>query len=275
MNESASEHVPHNHYTLKHRAIAWVSTRLFDNVTYTVRHGLLKGMRRRGGLGWAPGFLTSGIASKEEEFWEQLNLSGMTVYDIGSFQGLLALLFASRAKTVVCFEPNNNNNKRLMENLQLNRLTNVQVRKVGIGSKRELVRMVGTPLMPGGSSVDANAIKEIERSGSKAIVEEIQVVTLDEEMREAKLPPPNFIKIDIEGYELEALKGASGALAAHHPALFLEMHGETMSEKKRKAQGIVDFLWEAGYRSILHIESEELITPATAARAAEGHLYCK
>lgn len=273
--DNADENVPYDHYTLKHRVIAWVSTRLFDNVTYKVRHGLLKGMKRRGGLGWTPGFLVRGTSSKEEKFWEQLDLKGMTVYDVGSFQGLLALLFSSRAKTVICFEPNSNNNKRLMENLRLNQVSNVQVRKVGLGFKREVMRMVGTPLMPGGSSIDSNAIREIESAGSVAIAEEIQVVTLDEEIRDGKLPPPDFIKIDIEGYELEALKGASGTLAAHRPTLFLEMHGETLREKKRKAQEIVDFLWDAGYQSILHIESENLITPATAPLAAEGHLFCK
>ena len=46
------EDLPFRHYTLKHRVIAWISMHLFDTATYTVRHGLLKGMKRKGGLGW-------------------------------------------------------------------------------------------------------------------------------------------------------------------------------------------------------------------------------
>ena len=155
-----------------------------------------------------------------------------------------------------------------------NQVTNVQVRPVGIGAERSVMRMIGTPLMPGGSSCDAEAMKGIEKAGG-AITEEIQVVTLDEEVREAKLPPPDFIKIDIEGYELEALKGARETLAAHSPTLFLEMHGETMAEKKRKVREIIEFLAEAGYQSIFHIESESQISVANSAVAAQGHLLCK
>ena len=276
MNTASSENAPFRHYGVKHRVVAWVSRRLFDNITYRVRHGLLAGMRRRGGLGWLPEFVTGGVATKEEKFWEALKLEGMTVYDIGSFHGLLALFFSRRAKQVICFEPNRFNHGRLMENLGLNAVKNVQVRKVGIGSERALMRMTGSPLMPGGSSLDASVAKGIEQTGMDVIVEEIQVVRLDDEVREAQLPPPDFIKIDIEGFELEALKGARETLAAHSPTLFLEMHGETMAEKRRKVREIVDFLTEAGYGSIFHIESEQRITPANAAEvAAQGHLLCK
>ena len=74
----------------------------------------------------------------EEQFWCGLNLSGLTVYDVGAFHGLLTLFFASRGKTVVCFEPNTQNHKRLMENLMLNGIRNVEVRKVlgACGSRR-------------------------------------------------------------------------------------------------------------------------------------------
>ena len=44
-----NEDLPFQHYTLKHRLIAWISMHLFDTSTYTVRHGLLKGMKRKGG----------------------------------------------------------------------------------------------------------------------------------------------------------------------------------------------------------------------------------
>ena len=95
--------------------------------------------------------------------------------------------------------------------------------------------MVGNPLMPGGSSVDGKAIEELLRTGADTVAEEISIVTLDDEISQAGLPAPDFIKIDIEGWEIEALRGARNTLNLHKPALFLEMHGETIREKKAKA----------------------------------------
>ena len=162
-----------------------------------------------------------------------------------------------------------------MENLTLNGVRNVEVRKTGVGSKSETLKMVGNPLMPGGSSVDAKAVEELLRSGAGKVIGEIPITTLDEEIPAAKLPPPDFIKIDIEGWEVEALRGARHSLLKYKPELFLEMHGETIREKKRKASEIVTFLWDNGYRDIKHIETGAAITPDNSAAAMEGHLYCK
>jgi hypothetical protein len=68
-----NEDLPFRHYTLKHRLIAWISMHLFDTATYTVRHGLLKGMKRKGGLGWVPAIFTSGIMTAEQQFWCDLD----------------------------------------------------------------------------------------------------------------------------------------------------------------------------------------------------------
>jgi FkbM family methyltransferase len=272
---AASESRPFNHFPLKHRLVAWVSINLFDNITYTVSHGLLKGMKRRGGLGWVPSLLAPRTVTKEELFWSQLDLKDMTVYDIGAFHGLLSLFFSSRAAQVISFEPNSRNRRRLEENLALNSVRNVRVRPVGVSSRKETLRMVGSPLMPGGSSVDAIHIEGLLNSGTGTVVEEISVVSLDEEVAEANLPPPDFIKIDIEGWEIHALEGARQTLARHRPALFLEMHGETIADKRNKVAAIVDFLWQAGYRNILHIESGKLIAPENSSVALEGHLYCR
>jgi len=270
-----NEDRPFRHYTLRHRLTAWISMHLFDTVTYTVCHGLLKGMKRKGGLGWVPALFSPGIATAEQQFWRSLSLSGLTIYDVGAFHGLLALFFASRAEAVVCFEPNTQNHKRLMENLTVNGIKNVEVRKVGVGSRRETRRMVGSPLMLGGASVDGKTVAELLRAGVGTVVEEISIVTLDEEIPQARLPTPDFIKIDIEGWEMEALLGARNTLEFHKPALFLEMHGETMREKRRKVAEIVAFLWEINYRRIRHIETGATITPENTSVAREGHLYCR
>jgi FkbM family methyltransferase len=193
---------------------------------------------------------------------------------VGAFHGLLTLFFASRAKAVVCFEPNKRNRERLMENLALNGIENVVVRATGVGSRRETLKMVGDPLMPGGSSVDGKMVEHLERTGVGVVTEEIPIIALDEEIRDANLPAPEFIKIDIEGWELEALRGARETLKLHKPALFLEMHGQTMQEKERKVGEIVSFLWELEYKRIRHIETDAWITPENASVARQGHLYC-
>ena len=248
---------------------------LFDSTTYTVRHGLLKGMKRKGGLGWLPPRFSPGIMTAEQQFWSDLNLSGMTVYDVGAFHGLLTLFFASRAKSVVCFEPNTQNRKRLLENLALNEITNVKVCNVGVGSRCETLMMVGSPLTPGGASVDGKTVEGLLRTGVGTVAEEISIVTLDEEIPKASLPPPDFIKIDIEGWEIEALRGARNTLDSYRPTLFLEMHGETLREKRRKVAEIVAFLWESNYQRITHIETGTTVTPENASVAMKGHLYCQ
>jgi FkbM family methyltransferase len=199
----------------------------------------------------------------------------MTIYDIGAFQGLLTLFFASRAKAVVSFEPNTQNHARLMENLMLNGIKNVEVRKIGVGSRHETRGMVASPLMPGGASVDGRTLEEFSRARVRTVVEEISIVTLDQEIPQANLPTPDFIKIDIEGWEIEALRGARDTLELHKPTLFLEMHGETIREKRRKVNEIVSFLWEINYRCIRHIETGATITPENTSVAMEGHLYCQ
>ena len=265
---------PHEHFRLKNRLETWVSVYLFDGVTYTVRRGLLKGMKRKGGLAWIPCLLSEDRLNAEDQFLCGLDLDGATVYDVGACQGLVTLFFAVRAKTVVCFEPNAQNRQRLRENLALNGVQNVEIRKQGVGSRRETRKMVGSPLLRGIASVDDKSVEEFSRRWAKPLVEEIPITTLDQEIAEAGLAAPDFIKIDIEGWELEALQGATQTLESSKPALFMEMHGETVREKKSKVAAIVDFLWQQNYRSIRHVETGLLIAPENSYLAMEGHLYC-
>jgi len=60
--------------------------------------------------------------------------------------------------------------------------------------------------MPGGATVDGKTAEEFLRAGVRTVAEEISIVTLDEEIPQASLPAPDFIKIDIEGWEIEALR---------------------------------------------------------------------
>jgi FkbM family methyltransferase len=273
-SEAAQNDQPFRHYSLRHRAVAWISQTLFDRYTYTVRHGLIQGMKRKGGLGWLPESVSSQSETKEHAFWRTINLKGLVVYDIGCFHGILTLFFARQSRQVIGYEPNTRNYTRLMDNIQLNALQNVKIRKLGVGSESRKATLVFTPLMTGGGTLEPKAAEQIKKSNMASVAEQIEITTLDEDIAAAALPPPDFIKIDIEGWELEALRGAGKTLAAHKPALFLEMHGETMNEKKRKVAEIVDYLNQAGYQNILHVETGIAIHRTNTSVAAQGHLYC-
>ena len=247
-------------YSLKHRVTSWISRNLFDGVTYTVRNGLNKGLRRRGGLGWIP----ANHDNPEILFWKALDLSGKVVYDIGAFHGLLTIYFARRANCVVAWEPNSRNRQRLLDNIRLNSFSNVIVRPYGLASKPSTARMTFDPLIPGTASFDAAMASGEEN-------ELIEIRTLDDEQG---LEPPDLVKIDVEGFELEVLKGAASTLK-RKPDLFLEMHGADPEDKARRVGAIVDHLWEAGYRNILHVESKVTITPQNAVSASQGHLYAR
>src|SRR5947209_1856467 len=101
---------------------AFISQRFFGNFTYTIRHGLARGMKRKGGLGFLP---INKAETAETRHLERLPLAGKVVYDIGGFEGVLALFFASRASQVICWEPNPRNYARVVENIRLNNLSNV------------------------------------------------------------------------------------------------------------------------------------------------------
>lgn len=272
---SEADHAPYQHYSIKHRLVAWVSQRLFDRVTYTVNHGILKGMRRRGGLGWLPEWMDREPESAEHQLFRTLDLRNKTVYDVGAFIGLFALHASRQARQVVCFEPLPRNRERLLENLRLNGIGNVLVRPFGVGREKASLEMSFDPLMPGGASLNTSIAGGITVATAASQRSAVQVTTIDADREEAALPPPDFIKIDIEGFELDALLGARQTLLAHKPALYLEMHGETLAQKRENVHAIVQLLHELGYTSVMHVESGTTITPANSTIAANGHLFCR
>jgi FkbM family methyltransferase len=258
------------HFSLRHRVVSFISRSLFGSYTYTIRHGLATGMRRKGGLGFLP--FDSGETA-ETRFLRALRLEGKVVYDIGAFEGVLTLFFASRARQVITYEPNPRNYAKCMENVRLNRLENVRILNRGVSDTAGSIEMIYDPLMPGAGSGEKAIADQIGSSVKAAQRLSIPVVPLDRDIAENGLPAPDFIKIDIEGMEFPALNGMRGTLEALHPALYIEMHGATAHEKLLNSQAVVKFLDEVGYR-IHDVEEGDDLTPATLGNRCPSHLYC-
>jgi FkbM family methyltransferase len=249
---------------------------LVDQHVYTVRYGPARGMKRQGGLGWLPAFVPRGHEwVQEEAFLDQIDWSGLTVYDVGGDQGIFTLYLAQRVGPqgkVIVFEPNPRSYQRILTNVELNNFGNVQVLPIGLGECADKLIFTFPKAEPARGSA-AQSVRAQVAQEANTVSCEIEVAALDDEMALRQLPAPDLIKLDVEGMEYYALRGMRKTIAQHQPRLFIEIHGSDVNDKIANVQRVVGLLEEMGY-DIQHVESRTPITSANAALAYRGHLYC-
>ncbi|MGH9543075.1 MAG: FkbM family methyltransferase [Terriglobales bacterium] len=235
-----------------------------------LRHGLAQGFRTCDWWScphWARLF---GLASPEERLLLGLSWEGKVVYDIGAHSGAYTLFFARRVGLrgqVVAFEPQPRNFRKLTRNLRLNRIRNARgvEMAVGRGPGRRSIFML--PCMTTTASLAEEADTPLRWRVGQA-----EVAALDALIGELRLPPPQFVKIDVEGMEGEVIEGAAKTLDRWRPELLIEMHGLGRAHRLSRAESMVRRLMALGY-TLVHAESATLITTNNAERAAIGHLY--
>ena len=137
---------------------------------------------------------------------------GDVVIDGGAFVGDHSIAYADAVGEegrVLCFEPNPVAFQCLEHNLQGR--DNTGCFKMGLGSAIEDAHLCAQPTHQGGAYIGKNGGFPVE------------MVTLDSTGLK-----PNFIKLDLEGYELHALKGAAKTIMAHRPTLVVEINEEAL-----------------------------------------------
>jgi FkbM family methyltransferase len=189
------------------------------------------------GAWWIVGSATHGcwLGSYEREKHERFASSispGHVVYDVGANVGFYTLL-ACRATgphgRVFAFEPLPRNLGYLRKHLSLNRMTNATVVAAAVSD-----RSGETPFTEG----DNPSTGRTSREGPLLV----PAIALDAFVYGQENPPPQVIKMDIEGGELAALKGAERTLREARPLIFLATHGPNVH------RACVDLLLESNYR---------------------------
>lgn len=170
-------------------------------------------------------------------FVEILNNSKIC-FDIGANVGLYTLLFSQYAKEVYAFEPLPRNLRYLSRLIEVNKITNAKIIPCAISdsSKIGCFYEVGNPAL-GKLSDDGNI--------------PVFITTCDYFVSETNIVP-ELLKIDVEGSELNLLKGASRVLKLYHPTILLSVHSGKLRTDCLK------FVKEIGYRTIVPINSENL-----------------
>ncbi len=143
---------------------------------------------------------------------------GDIVIDAGSHAGYFSVkALMAGAKHVLSFEPASVNHQILKEHLAFAPAERSSIYPVALGSKYEGSSLSCTPRNTGGNSINHKWLDE------DAYVEKIRVDCLSAFIY-GDFCPVTFIKIDVEGYELEVLKGAHTIIESHLPFITAEIH---------------------------------------------------
>lgn len=160
---------------------------------------------------------------------------GDTVYDIGANSGIHGMLMSKlvgEKGLVINFEPLPENFKELEENFRINDIKNYKTIQAAVSDSDGMARF-----RVGGHRKQGAIV-----NGNQDLVQTIEVRTikLDTFLQQGN-PRPRFIKMDIEGAELAALKGFARTIDEAQPIMIIELH------EKRLDGEIGKFLIDHGY----------------------------
>lgn len=204
------------------RRLVDAATRPLRRRDVLVRHGANAGLR----LNPAGSFAGYALGTTEPQLQAALVAElrpGATFYDLGANVGFFTLLAARRVGPrgrVYAFEPLPENLAGLRHNIDLNGFGNVEVLPAAVSDAdgeaelevhgHQVTARIGTP--------------EVPATGSGQRTTTVATVTLDH-LVSTGVRAPDVVKIDIEGAEVAAIRGARRTLREHRPVLLCALHG--------------------------------------------------
>jgi FkbM family methyltransferase len=152
---------------------------------------------------------------------------------------LAALHFGGSDAHVVAVEASANASKILTANLAANGASNrVDVVNAAMGATNGTLQMLSTG--PAGSDYFVSA------PADRTDTIPVRQLSMPGVLRQTRLIPTH-VKMDIEGFEDEAISGALESLREHRPVLFLELHVRFLRTRGRDPAAILERLCQCGY----------------------------
>jgi FkbM family methyltransferase len=184
---------------------------------------------------------------------------GMVFVDLGANEGFFSVV-ASRlvgpAGRILAIEPQSRLGSVIRRNLELNDAANVTLAQVAISAEAGVAEFSLAPDTNSGSSGLTRATRYANPTQA------VRTLTLDACLREYSLTTVDVMKIDIEGYEYEAVLGAKEIFLTHKVRrMLIEVHEKLLSARGRRAQDITDFLLSCGYERQERLGFEVFTSP--------------
>jgi FkbM family methyltransferase len=171
---------------------------------------------------------------------------GDTVLDVGANVGLFTLeasLLVGAAGRVIAIEPMPEHASAVLNSARYNGMTNVEVISVAAGDR--LGHAILT--LPRNTNYGMFTLGDVAGDVSFTV----PVRRIDDIVAEREVKSVDFIKMDIEGSELNALIGAEQTLRNFHPTILIELDEAHLAACKTSSREVKSFLKSLGYREFL------------------------
>jgi FkbM family methyltransferase len=180
-----------------------------------------------------------GAAVEEMSSFIDIAAGAATFFDVGADRAMFSLVFCASGERcrAVAFEPSPGRFAAATDLVALNGVTSrLTLRQAALGMGRGLTD----------GTVFADGTMIVGPHGDAGTAVQIQMTTVDAEVDALRLVP-DVMKIDVEGYELEVLRGADALLRTRKPALCLELHLDLLERRGIAPAEIVSMLQSRGY----------------------------
>lgn len=177
---------------------------------------------------------------------------GSTVIDIGASMGFFSRRFAKKAGLVISFEPQGMPRAIMTVASFFRQNRNILLMPFALGAEESLLSLsipiksgkkVGTSLAHIGNAGDFENRFSIEK-------ELVACTTLDKALSRIETGRISLIKIDVEGGELNVLKGAERTLETHRPAIVCEIDYGRESRFGASAEDLYDWITAKRYKAV-------------------------
>ena len=177
-----------------------------------------------------------------KKHYKQLINPGDYVLDIGANIGFHTMYFAELCGPeglVFAFEPIQLNYAALLDNLSLNSFSQIRTVNAALGNEN---REIDIHIDPAATNPGAyNLLTEGKKNTS------ITCLKGDYYLENVAVKKIDFIKIDVEGYEYEVLKGLKQTISRFRPSIIFEYDRNYQLKMNADARLIFDFLKELNY----------------------------
>ncbi|MFC2101764.1 FkbM family methyltransferase [Bacteroidota bacterium] len=205
----------------------------------------------------------------------QILREGDLFVDVGANIGIMAIygsILVGESGKVIAFEANPETKEILDDNIKINRATNIETSPYAVGSERS----TGSIYL--NTAVERGAASLIKSEASSDF-HPVEIIPLDE-YENLKGKKIRAIKIDIEGYELEALKGSGLILKGTDPPILILECSETRQNLNATTADLYNYIKEVNlYRVFKQRSGKERISKLveiTQANQLPRHdnIYC-